>query len=132
MCKFIIFIFLTICYNNWYLEVKYMKHLEKNNLKIKKLCINRNIDFGKAIFHISNAAICNIYANNYVKLNLDNKLLFIPTSMLFLLYTTNLLCFSKTIVKLIEDIRDINKLKRIRKEIELGENLKQNQKILKK
>ena len=47
--------------------------------------------------------------------------------MLFLLYAANLLCFSKTIVKLIEDIRDINKLKRIRKEIELSENLKQNQ-----
>ncbi len=105
------------------------KRIQENNKKIKKLRVNRNIDFGKTVFHISNTVCCNIVANNCANIGFDsNKLMLIPAFSLLLLYGVNVVYVGNSIVKLIEDTRDIHKLKKIRKELLLYNNEKQNQK----
>lgn len=104
--------------------------LNENNLKIKNLKVNRNINFGKSLFSISNMVLSYACANNCVNLGLEgNKLLFIPASLLFILHGANFVYFVNKLIKTIDTIKDINELKRVKKRLELYKGLDNDQEV---
>ena len=102
--------------------------LNDNNIKIKNLRINRNRKFGDALYHTANIALTEIAAYNCVCSSFDgNNWLYIPFIPLCFLFAFNCKKMSEKIGEIYLDNKELQELKKIRKQLELYNHTSESQ-----